>query len=128
MKKKKIFIILLNLLVICNVFFNVVLAEDDPYNGLGQGFNYGNVPTNQGNEIMSSPIKRISGTVTFALQVLSVIAVIYTGVRYMFAGADKKADMKKSTIFIIIGLILVFAFSTFINFIIDIQQEVMPAV
>ena len=124
MKKKKFYIIILNLLVICNVFFNVVLAVDEPYDGLGQGFNYGNVPTDKGEEIMSTPIKRISGTVTFALQVLSVLAVVYTGVRYMFAGADKKADMKKSTIFIIIGLILVFAFSTFINFVIDVQQQI----
>ncbi len=123
MKKKKLIILFFNLLIICNVFFNVVLA-DDPYNGLGDGFNYENVPSTNQEEILGNPIRRISGTVTYILQVLSVIAVIYTGVRYMFAGADKKADMKKSTIYIIFGLILVFAFTTFINFVIDIQQQV----
>ncbi len=123
MKKKRFYIIILNLLIICSVFFNVVLATD-PYDGLGQGFDYSKVPTDKGQEIMPTQIKKISGTVTFALQVLSVVAVIYTGVRYMFAGADKKADMKKSTIYIVVGLILVFAFSTFINFVIDVQQQI----
>ena len=98
-------------------------------NNLGDGFNYGNIPTDQSDQEainrVSVPIKRVWGTVLFVMQILSVAGIIFMGVRYMFASADQKADLKKSTIYLIMGIIIIFAFSTFIQFIINATNEVI---
>lgn len=48
-------------------------------------------------------------TVSSVVQVLAVAAVVIAGIRYMFASADAKADIKKQTIIIVVGAALVFA-------------------
>lgn len=69
-------------------------------------------------------ISRVWSTVELILKILSVVAVIVAGVRYMFSSADKKADIKTQTFGLIVGAILVFAGSTVINFIVDIVEDV----
>lgn len=51
----------------------------------------------------------IWGTVAVIIQILAIAAIILAGVRYMFASADEKADIKKQTIILVVGAILVFA-------------------
>lgn len=80
-----------------------------------------------GKETLSSAenaVKRIWGTVLLILQILAVAAVVIAGVRYMFASADAKADIKKQSIGLVVGAILVFAASTVINFIITVTEQV----
>ena len=69
-------------------------------------------------------IKNVWATVSLILQVLAVAAIVFAGVRYMFASADGKADIKKQTIGLVVGAILVFGASFIINFIVTITQEV----
>lgn len=69
-------------------------------------------------------VKRIWGTVTLILQILAVAAIVFAGVRYMFASADAKADIKKQTIGLVVGAILVFGASMIVNFIINVTSEV----
>ena len=48
-------------------------------------------------------------TVQTVVQVLAIAAIVFAGVRYMFASADQKADIKKQTVILIVGAVLVFA-------------------
>ncbi len=62
-------------------------------------------------------------TVITVVQILAVAAVVLAGVRYMFAGADKKAEIKDSMIVLVIGGILVFAASSVIKIITSVGNE-----
>ncbi len=67
--------------------------------------------------------KRIWSTVLTILQICAVAAVVFAGVKYMFASADAKAEIKNSMIGLVVGAILVFGASTFINIILNISEE-----
>ena len=67
----------------------------------------------------------IWSTVLTILQILAVAAIVIAGVRYMFASADQKADIKKGMIGLVIGAILVFAASTVVQFIISATTSVI---
>lgn len=58
-------------------------------------------------------VGRVWGTVILIVQVLAVAAVVFAGLRYMFASADAKADIKKQTVILVVGAVLVFG-ATFI--------------
>lgn len=70
-------------------------------------------------------VAAIWSTVLTILQILAVAAIVIAGVRYMFASADQKADIKKGMIGLVIGAILVFAASTVVQFIISAATSVM---
>lgn len=105
------------------------LSFDVYATGLGSGFDYGNVPVDKADDSavdqVSKPIKKAWGTVLFAMQILSVAGVICVGVKYMISSGDQKAIIKKNTVYMIIGIIIVFAFSTFIKYIIDVTNIVI---
>ena len=50
----------------------------------------------------------IWATLKVVVQILAVVAIVFTGLRYMFASADGKADIKNQTIILIVGAVLVF--------------------
>ena len=70
-----------------------------------------------------SSILKVWGTVLLILQILSVAAIVIAGVRYMFASADAKADIKKQTITLVVGAVLVFGASGIINMITSISND-----
>ena len=57
--------------------------------------------------------------VRLILQILAVAAIVFAGVRYMFASADQKADIKKSMVILVIGAVFVFGASIIIDFIVQ---------
>ena len=59
------------------------------------------------------------------LQVASVAAFVFAGVRYMFASAEAKANIKNSMMLLIIGAVIVFASSTVVGFIVQSAKEVL---
>lgn len=63
---------------------------------------------NSSSTALTNTIGNVWGTVTTVVQVLAVAAVVFAGVRYMFASADAKADIKKQTVILIVGAVLVF--------------------
>ena len=65
----------------------------------------------------NSALYRIWGGILVVLQIASIGGVIFVGVKYMFASADVKADLKKNMIHLVIGMIIVFGASTVIGFI-----------
>lgn len=61
--------------------------------------------------------QKVWATIMNILQILAIAAVVFAGVRYMFASADQKADIKKSMIVLVIGAVLVFAATGILKFI-----------
>ena len=119
MNKKNILVVFLLVLAVALCFNNVFAFstfEVDNVKDVGG--------TTDGMDTANNAVKRIWGTVSLILQVCAVAAVVFAGVRYMFASADGKADIKKQTVGLIVGAILVFGATTLINFVITITSEV----
>ena len=68
-------------------------------------------------------IKNVWGTVLTVLQVLAVAAIVVAGVKYMFAGADEKANLKNGLLVLAVGAILVFGASTVVKLLIGAVNE-----
>lgn len=116
MKTRKIFITIYLFVVIVSLTFSLVYASSE--SGLGKGFDYSVIPTD-GESVFTSQTNRIWNSVVIVVRILAFIGIFLVGIRYMLASAEKKADIKKSSILLVIGIILVFASTLFINFIID---------
>lgn len=63
-------------------------------------------------------------TVIMLVQILAVAAIIFAGIRYMFASADTKADIKTQTITLVIGAALVFAAGPLSEFVANVAQGI----
>ncbi len=97
----------------------IMISLNVSYCALGDGFDQNNIQTGTASSNLVSPMQKIWGVVLTVLQVASVSGIILAGVRYMFASADQKADLKKSMPALVIGIILVFSASTVIKFIVN---------
>ncbi len=64
--------------------------------------------TGTGVDAVTGKIGKIWATIERVVQVLAVAAVVFAGLRYMFASADGKADIKRETVILIIGAVFVF--------------------
>ena len=69
---------------------------------------------------------KVWGTVLTIAQILAFAAIVVAGVRYMFASADARADIKKGLIYLLIGAILVFAASTVVKIVVSSAKEISP--
>lgn len=63
-------------------------------------------------------------TLSTVVQILAVVAVVIAGVRYMFASADTKADIKQQTVILIVGAVLVFAAVPVLKFVQTIAKNI----
>ncbi len=68
---------------------------------------------------------RAWATVVTIVQILAIGAIVFAGLRYMFASADQKADIKKSMSTLAIGAVLVFGATTVVKFISSATTEVI---
>lgn len=64
-------------------------------------------------------------TVVTIAQILSVAAIVFAGLRYMFASADQKADIKKSMGVLAIGAVLVFGATLIIDLIFSATDSIL---
>ena len=71
-------------------------------------------------------VKNVWSTVFIIVQILAVAAVVFAGLRYMFASADAKADIKRSMGMLAVGAILVFAATTILQFVVKAAKETIP--
>ncbi len=120
-KSKKIMLRVIPIVVLMLVVIvtsNVFAAASSPISP-----NLGSSSTNI--KTVNDTANKIWGTVTLILQIAAVAAVVFAGVRYMFASADTKADIKKQMIILVIGAVLVFGATTVINFIVTVTEEVL---
>ena len=99
---KKIMKVLPVVLVICVVVCSVYAVDYDK-NSIETSLSGGS-----GASSITGAAKGIWSTVVTIVQILAVAAVVFAGLRYMFASADQKADIKKSMGILAIGAVLVF--------------------
>lgn len=81
--------------------------------------NYPSAP-NSGDEVISGITglaDRVWATAITIIQVVAVGCVVFAGLRYMYASASRKADIKKGMMYLALGSIFVFAATTVIKFI-----------
>ena len=69
-------------------------------------------------------IEKMLGVIQAIGSVLSVVAIIIIGFRYMFASVEGKAEMKGITIYYIIGAVLVFATSNILGIVYDVISSI----
>ena len=127
--KKQLFPIFVGLmLVFCTIqFLNLIIsvsADVFPTDEVIEG----DFPDSSGvtiNSDISQIIGRVWSTFEIVVQIIALSCIVFTGVRYMFSSADKKADIKNTTVFLISGSILVFAAVPLINFIIRIIDSLI---
>lgn len=70
--------------------------------------------------------EQIWGTVLTIAQIAAFAALIFAGLRYMFASADQKADIKKQTVILIVGAVFVFGASLIVNILMGVLNAVDP--
>lgn len=120
-KSKKIFLRVLPVLIVLMVVFttNVFAAGFNSFDAKTM-----NVDANTNTNAVKS-INKVWGVILTILQVAAIAAVVFAGVRYMFASAESKADIKKQMVWLVIGAILVFGASTVIGFLTGTFKEMV---
>lgn len=108
---KKLIKVLPVVLVICVVFANIY-AVDIP----------SAAPTGSASGEVKGAVGDIWQTIATVVQVLAIAAVVFAGLRYMFASAEQKADIKKSMGILAVGAILVFGATTVLGIFGDILK------
>ena len=110
MKKfNKVLMILAMVLLVASPVFAVTAAEP------ARGSEIGNI---------TGFAKNVWSTIAVVAQVAAIAAIVFAGVRYMFASADQKADIKKQTVILIVGAILVFAAVPFAQWISTLGSQI----
>lgn len=69
-------------------------------------------------------VNNIWGTVLTVLRILAVAAIVFAGVKYMFASAESKADIKGGLLGLVVGAIMVFGASIVIDIIMTAAEQV----
>ena len=99
------------------VFTSVYAQSANNLNNLTSGMT--------GSTIVAKTAGGMWSTVVTIVQILAVAAVVFAGLRYMFASADQKADIKKSMGTLAIGAVLVFGATTVIKFVSNAANQVV---
>ena len=121
-KSKKIFLRVLPIVMVLMVVFTTnIFAANAGFNTFNKDMT---VKTETATKTQAT-IGRVWGTILMILQVAAIAAVVFAGVRYMFASADSKADIKKQMIWLVVGAILVFGASTVIGFLTGTFKEMV---
>lgn len=119
MKKTKIISMIFIFVIIFSSFSTICFAE------LGSGFDSSKIARDGIESPYASPIKKVWGTVLLVMQVASVAGIIIMGARYIFASSNERANIKGTTIYAIIGIVMVFAFSTVVQYLISVTKDVL---
>ncbi len=102
---------LINLLVACLFFF----GWNSIKNLLFPGNSFIFIESTDTN--YTNPIGRIYNIVVYILQFAAIIAIIYVGIKYIFAGVQGKTELKEKSGTFVIGVILAFCSTGFLTYI-----------
>ncbi len=113
-------------IAVSDLDLNVAIApKTEPDDNLGNGFDYSNIPS--GEKIpgqILSPVQRIWNTILSLIRIAAFAGIIFAGVRYLYTSADQKADIKKSLVPLVIGMVLVFASTIVIQFLVTLFTQI----
>ena len=108
--------------IICSIFCSI---QTPIYAALGDGFD----PSKIANDSSQTPVfteqfNKVWNTVIYIARVLAFVGIFVLGLTYIFANSDKKADLKKGLVPVIIGIVIFFGSTYVIDFIKRIFQEI----
>lgn len=106
MKKKKITILLILMMLVLIIPISIYAKMDTD-------ISLGTLEDKKATEPIT---KRFLGTLQVAGSIISVIALIVVGIRYMISSSEEKASLKGVISYYVIGAVLVFATSNFVGF------------
>lgn len=107
MRKKKLLIILIMFLIISIIIPSYIFASDSDIDTVISGMS--SVATmDKGGGNLQKVFNAFIKIIQVAGTGVSLIVVTILGIKYMLAGTQEKADIKKSAIPIIIGCVLLF--------------------
>ena len=72
---------------------------------------------------MKDKISSILGILQVLGSVISVIALVIIGIRYMLSSVEEKADMKGVLIYYVVGAVLIFATTTVLSLVYNVITE-----
>ena len=70
-------------------------------------------------------IGRVFNIVVYFANIAAILGVIYVGVRYIFSGANGRAELKGKAVYFLIGIILSFATVSFLTFLSSSINEII---
>lgn len=108
-----VYIVIVLILVISNYYCICAQDLNEIYNPI----------TSSNNNPLVAPTKVILGIIKYVGVAISVGAVIINGIKYVTVSPEGKAEIKKQIIMFVIGAILLFSVTTFIDIIYDLTQE-----
>lgn len=114
--KRKIVILMMLIFMLLTFGLNTINADST----VGNEFDYGNIQSGKVPDNVKTTLDKIWGSASLILKIAAVGGVIFAGISYMYASADQKADLKKSLVPLVIGIIIVFGATTLIDFIVGI--------
>ena len=120
-KAKKIMMYVIPVLLVMVVMFtaNTIFASSPVSPELPDSVTGGTA-----SQTITKTTSSIWSTVLILFQILAIAAIIIAGIRYMFASADSKADIKKQLVPLVAGAVLVFGATTIIQVIINVTNDV----
>lgn len=114
-KSKKILLRILPVLIVFMVFFTTNIFA----------INVTEPASNNASQTVSDVSGRVWGTISVVVQLVAIAAIVFAGVRYMFASADDKANIKQQTVVLVVGAVLVFAAVPITRQIVKIAKEII---
>lgn len=112
--KKKIITVSLILVILVITGTMIFAAGESGFPGTG-------TPSTK----VSTISRKVWSTVKVVFQALSFGAIVFAGIKYMFAAPDEKADLKNGLTLIVLGAVLVFSTSTFAGFIYETARDIL---
>lgn len=114
---------LMNLLVACLFFFGWSSIRGILITGSATAKGGFNLIIFDGD--LTRTFARIFTFFVFAGKIIAVLAIVYMGVKYIFAGADAKAQLKQKSPAMIIGIILIFCTTTVLGMIANVISDIL---
>lgn len=116
MKVIRVIAIIMFVMFFCSLnFISADSKPQDPNAGSNSGTMTG----------VTGLVDRVWATAITVVQVLAVGCVVFAGLRYMYASADRKADIKKGMMYLAIGAVFVFATTTVMKFVYNVGNSIM---
>lgn len=118
----KIINILIITFIVCSVFFSF---QSSLYAALGDGFDSSKIADDATQTpVFTEQFNKVWNTVIYLARVLAFIGIFILGLTYIFANSDKKADLKKGLLPVVIGIVIFFGSTYIIDFIKNVFQEI----
>ena len=88
------------------------------------GFNADFTSGGTAGNALNGLFKNVWSAIQTIANFVALVMVVVAGIRYMFASADQKADIKKQTVILIVGAVFIFAAGNIVKLIADAAQAI----